>query len=112
MTIPVHAMVRAFGCSRVPQETSAGGIGPSRVVGFQMVLLMNFLSLPVSNSMVPIVSWIALPVMDFLRGILTKWVFLCIILKVEKKMCRCVGIGRRDRLKIYFAVSYHYGGNP
>ncbi len=26
--------------------------------------------------------------------------------------CRCDGIGRRDGLKIYNAVSYHFGVNP
>ena len=35
LTMPVHATVRRFGFSSVPQETSAGGTGASSVPGFQ-----------------------------------------------------------------------------
>ena len=36
--MPVHAMVRIFGFSMLPQVISAAGSGPSRVLPFQFCL--------------------------------------------------------------------------
>ena len=44
----------------------------------------------------------------FLSKSLTNLLECCIIYCTR----RCDGTGRRTGLKIYFAVSYHYGGNP
>ena len=41
MTIPVQAAVIKLGCSKSPQEISAGGTGAKTAPGFQTILLIN-----------------------------------------------------------------------